>query len=102
MRMWKVNPKNMCRKHLLGEHVEMHMFIGVINKGKSLAGYINTGLVEIDQIIIRHNELVEEMKNRGYNHKSPINIDYKLPSLGQVNILSNEKELKHRCKDCKF
>ena len=23
MRMWMVNPKIMCRKHLLGEHVEL-------------------------------------------------------------------------------
>lgn len=40
MRMWKVNPKNMCRQHLLGEHVECHMFVGAILKGISLSGYI--------------------------------------------------------------
>ena len=26
MRMWMVNPRIMCRQHLLGEHVEIHMF----------------------------------------------------------------------------
>ena len=25
MRMWMVNPKMMCNKHLLGEHVELHL-----------------------------------------------------------------------------
>jgi hypothetical protein len=28
MRMWMVPPKVMCRKHLLGEHVEIHMLAG--------------------------------------------------------------------------
>lgn len=25
--MWGVDPSAMCRNHLLGEHVEMHMFV---------------------------------------------------------------------------
>ena len=36
MRMWNVDPKLMCNKHLLGEHVEMHMFFGTIQKGISM------------------------------------------------------------------
>lgn len=42
MRMWMVPPELMCRQHLLGEHVELHMFVGAINKGTSvvtLPGY---------------------------------------------------------------
>lgn len=31
MRMWMVDPKIMCRKHLLGEHLELHMLAGCIN-----------------------------------------------------------------------
>ena len=33
MRMWLVNPALLCRQHLLGEHVEMHMFAGHILEG---------------------------------------------------------------------
>ena len=61
MRMWKVNPKVMCRQHLLGEHVEMHMFVGCWNKGIKLNGYLEGGLVELCEVKNRHDELA----NRG-------------------------------------
>ena len=70
--MWKVNPELMCRKHLLGEHLEMHMFIGCLLKGKNIQGYINKGLIEVDKIRERHEQLKEEMEKRGYVHNSPL------------------------------
>ena len=72
MRMWLVNPKHMCQKHLCGEHVEMHMFIGCLIRDKNIDGYIQKGLVEIHNIVKRHNALAREMKKRGMKHKSPI------------------------------
>jgi len=68
MRMWKVNPKSLCRKHLLGEHVECHMFLGSLAKNISLKGYIEKGLVEVHNIIKRHDELAIELGSRGYQH----------------------------------
>ena len=50
MRIWKINPKLMCRKHLLGEHVESHMFVGSINKRRSIQGHIEKGQVEIHNL----------------------------------------------------
>lgn len=38
MRMWMVDPATMCDRHLLGEHAEIHMAIGTIAKGRSVAG----------------------------------------------------------------
>ena len=38
MRMWMVPVQYMCRKHLLGEHVEHHMLVGSIHKGLSMRG----------------------------------------------------------------
>lgn len=38
MRMWNINPRYMCRKHLLGEHVETHMLVGSLRKEKSVQG----------------------------------------------------------------
>ena len=46
MRMWNVNPKTLCRKHLLGEHLEIHMFVGSINKKISMKGYLEKGFLE--------------------------------------------------------
>ena len=99
MRMWNINPMILCRKHLLGEHLEMHMFIGTIKKGISIKGYINKGLVEVHNIINRHDILVEEMLKRNMNHKSPIEI-IELWTEGYVNIKENEKDLFKRCRDC--
>jgi hypothetical protein len=49
-----VNPKIMCRQHLLGEHVEIHMFIGTLNRKKSVKGYLEKGLLEIHNLYARH------------------------------------------------
>ena len=100
MRMWNVNTAEMCDKHLLGEHVECHMFVGCLNKGKSVKGYVDKGLVEIHNIRKRHNELVVEMKKRGMNHKSSLP-EYEIITLGKVNSIQNKKELNKRCKECR-
>jgi len=72
MRMWMVDPQILCRKHLLGEHVEIHMFVGTIFKGKSLAGYVKNNLVQPRSILNRHDELVREFSKRGYRHNSTL------------------------------
>ncbi len=104
MRMWMVNPTMLCRKHLLGEHVECHMFSGTIAKGTSMIGYIDNGLVEVHNIISRHNELAKEIEIRGYQHKSPLQICLSLLSsdpCGKVDRENSIKELTNRCPDCR-
>jgi len=100
MRMWGVNPKLMCRRHLLGEHVEMHMFKGCLDKGKSIKGYIDTGLVYTPLIGARHDELAQEMTKRGYSHKSKME-PFNVISAGYINRKTNLQELARRCPDCK-
>lgn len=58
-----INPKTMCRKHRLGEHVECHMFVGTIRRGRNVRGYLQKGLLEIHNIQKRHDELAEEMQS---------------------------------------
>lgn len=101
MRMWNVDPKLMCDKHLLGEHVEMHMFVGTIRKGVSLKGYITGGLVETQHIKRRHDELVVEMERRGMNHQSPMPDGGLVLAAGSVNVESNLVELANRCPACR-
>lgn len=100
MRMWKVDPKVLCTKHLLGEHVEMHMFVGTIRKGVSMDGYIVGGLVETQHIKSRHDELAAEMVRRGMNHKSPME-NLSVAPAGSVNVEGNLVELARRCPTCR-
>jgi hypothetical protein len=98
--MWKIPPHLMCRQHLLGEHVEMHMFRSNLVRGRSLAGYLAKGLVEIHNLKTRHDELAAEMKARGYSHQSPFQ-KLQLPKAGRVNTRANFKELERRCPECR-
>ena len=104
MRMWMVDVKKMCNKHLLGEHVQCHMFVGTINKGKCLSGYFDNKLLCVEKLKERHDELANEMVIRGMNHKS-ILPDFKILDThknGKIFVELNEKELHDRCQRCKF
>lgn len=102
MRMWQLPPQIMCRKHLLGEHVEMHMFAGSLIKGISMDGYIENGLLDLPLLIQRHDELVAEMEHRGYNHKSPMqDVEHLLFDHDKKPCRDwNVKDLHDRCPDC--
>ena len=104
MRMWMVPVEQMCRKHLMGEHVETHMFVGTMNNYKSLKGYIDKGLVETDNLQTRHDELAKEIERRGYSHNSPLVINKLVAAtyegLGKVDVQNSLDELATRCPDC--
>ncbi|MCF8019837.1 MAG: pyrimidine dimer DNA glycosylase/endonuclease V [Vallitaleaceae bacterium] len=70
MRMWLCDPKILCQKHLCGEHVEMHMFLGSLKKGKKIDGFLKNNLFEPRTLAQRHEVLKKEMIGRGYNHNS--------------------------------
>ena len=72
MRMWLCNPEILCQKHLCGEHLEMHMFLGTLKEGKKIDGYLKNNLFEPRFLYQRHKELANEMIKRGYNHNSPM------------------------------
>jgi len=97
--MWDVNPRRMCRKHLLGEHVEMHMFAACIRKGINLQGYLNNQLVELHNIKKRHDILAREIERRGYSHNSELVLGKKI-NAGYVDKKANLIELRRRCTDC--
>ena len=66
--MWMTNPECMCQQHLLGEHLELHMFATHLRNGKGIAGFIKSNCIEPGAIKIRHDLLVKYMKN----HNTPI------------------------------
>lgn len=107
MRMWMLPPERLCRKHLLGEHVELHMLVGSMRRGKNIDGFLAGKLVDPRLIFQRHEQLVREMRRRGYAHASPLNEEecralmqgYGFPQEG-IDLRANERELRRRCEDC--
>lgn len=106
MRMWGVNPKLLCRQHLLGEHNEIHKHRHNFVKKHSIAKRISPVVqIEPENMKKRHDELVEEMIARGYNHNSP----YEQPDLShltseeryaKIEIGISIADLRNRCPEC--
>ena len=103
MRMWMVDVKKMCRKHLLGEHNEIHKHRHVFIKHQSIKGRV--GQIEPKSMETRHNELAEEMVRRGYHHMSPYvqpDMSYYVNEMSwEVDVENNIKDLTNRCPECK-
>jgi hypothetical protein len=99
--MWMVDPKKMCRKHLLGEHVEIHMMVGTLLKGRSIDGFLQRGLLEPQSARKRHDALAAEMQARGYKHLSPLPQFPLYRCLVRVSQERSEAELAARCPDCR-
>ena len=72
MRMWGVSPNILCRKHLLGEHGELHKFLHNWRKKHRIDGRISGNAIEPQDYKNRHDLLAQEMVARGMNHQSPI------------------------------
>lgn len=99
-RMWNINPKSMCNRHLLGEHKELHQAVGSLNAGKSLKGHIELGQIEVHNIKRRHDEILKEMLGRGFNHKSPLP-KFKSFKAGYIDKEFNKLDLMSRCSACR-
>jgi hypothetical protein len=100
--MWMVNPKILCRQHLLGEHLEIHMFVGALNKKKAVRGYLQGGFLEVHNLFSRHAELAEEMEQRGCEHHSEVDGRWKKAEKdGSVDREASLQELINRCQKCK-
>jgi len=107
MRMWMIDPKLLCDKHLLGEHGEIHKHLHNFVKQHSISGRIVPVVqIEPNSMQYRHDELAKEMLERGFNHNSP----YKQPDLNylpyheryaKVNLVVSIIDLSNRCQDCK-
>ena len=101
MRMWMLDPKLLCRKHLLGEHGEIHKFRHNFTKKHKMDG--RKGQIAPEQMQRRHDELALEMRRRGYNHNSPYeqpDVSY-LPEM-LVDVKKSIADLTHRCEECKL
>ena len=107
MRIWDIKPKYLCRKHLLGEHRELHALYTIISMDKK--GYRSHPETKrwegkLPALKKRHQELVKEMQNRNYNHKSELK-DFdgnKTQDELIATVLEQEQILNEKPCDCLF
>jgi hypothetical protein len=73
LRIWDVPPSRLCRKHLLGEHRELHGLWNIITQNKR--GYSRhpetlRWVGKQKALYKRHEALAAEIQRRGYRHNS--------------------------------
>jgi len=109
MRIWDLPPDILCRNHLLGEHRELHATWSILTNNKK--GYSKHPEVirwkgKLKALYNRHEKLVSEMKNRGYNHYSPLDKNLAVGEETQnifINTIKEQKRIikKKKC-ECKI
>ncbi len=75
MRIWDIEPNRLCRRHLLGEHRELHAIWSIlVNDKKGYSKHPETlrWKGKLKALYKRHEKLVEEIEKRGYNEQSPL------------------------------
>ncbi len=75
MRIWDIDPKLLCRNHLLGEHNELHAIWNIITRGgQGYANHPETRRWEgkLRALFDVHHRIVQEMISRGCRHHSPL------------------------------
>lgn len=110
MRVWDIDPKHLCRKHLLAEHRELHGLWNILTKHNGTGGYSRhpetlRWIGKEKALYLRHDLLVEEFRRRGYNHRTPLDKNFATGKGSQtqyVNTIPEQKELlnKKPCECC--
>jgi hypothetical protein len=75
VRIWDLEPRVLCRQHLLGEHRELHGLWNILTRDKR--GYRShpetmRWVGKLSALHARHEALVAEMTRRGYTHHTPL------------------------------
>lgn len=103
-RMWCVPTEILCDEHLCGEHAEHHQLVGTILNhphGEAIAaGHAEKGNIATSRLEERHEELAEEMEQRGFNHESPLEYEGPPFGVGAIDMNHNLSDLLDRCADC--
>lgn len=109
MRIWDIEPRYLCKNHLLAEHRELHAIWNILTKKKK--GYSKHPETlrwkeKLKALYLRHEKLIVELKERGYKHNSPLNPKLAKGHKNQtifVNTIKEQKQIlrKKKC-DCKI
>ena len=110
--MWMVPPELMCKKHLLGEHVECHMIAGSIQRAdqpkhnKCIESLTRINCLQVSSLYERHQAITDELVSRGCRVSSELpQVNFSLLSdfvMGyKVDTNKSHQDLINRCEKCK-
>lgn len=96
MRVWDVDPGYLARQQLLGEHRELHGLANILIHGKK--GYARhpetlRWVGCLPALAMRHRLLAAEMALRGYQDRSPLDVDMQVIEWPQVWIDAPAQQL---------
>lgn len=102
-----VDPRNMCREHLLGNHNECHQLLGYLRAATpdsaaltKLFGHAARGQIDLTQLEDWHDRLADEMERRGFNHDSALDVSLTVP-IGDGSVTASAtNKLPDRCGQC--
>lgn len=94
MRIWDIHPQHLCRKHLLGEHRELHGLWNILTKHKGIGGYSRhpetlRWVGKAKALYMRHQAIVAELHRRGYNHHSDLDASFATGSDSQTTFINS-------------
>ena len=108
MRIWDIAPGKLCRKHLLGEHVELHALWTILTEDRQ-GGWANHPEARrwrgrLRALYNLHGEIVAEMARRGYRHNTPLDEALATGESTQTEVWQPVDEqiaiLRQRCGEC--
>jgi hypothetical protein len=101
MRVWDIQPKNLCHKHLLAEHRELHGLWNILTKHQGRGGYSKHPETlrwagKQKALYQRHEILVKEFFRRGYKHHTSLDKKLATGSGSQrvfINTIKEQEEI---------
>lgn len=111
MRIWDIEPKYLCQKHLIAEHRELHGLWNILTKHNLKGGYSRhpetlRWVGKTKALYERHEKLIQEFIKRGYKHHTPLDKSLAKGENTQntlINTISKQKVLlKEKPCDCHF
>jgi hypothetical protein len=105
VRIWDVDVRELCDRHLLGEHRELHAIWSILTNART--GYANHPETRrwngrLAALYARHDAEVAELGRRGFRHASPLDRRLATGAAKQTELVDSLEEQRARLasKEC--
>jgi hypothetical protein len=102
-RQWLADPKDMCSRHVMGEHAETHSLMDKMTKGDNLEGLIErSAFFGADFVKARHDLLMPYIPGHGSEMTvtDELRVSYPLLNPGIEDIKKSLYDLIVGCLEC--